>query len=136
MQMLQNRHMKKAVLFAVFMLSLVFAVFLQTKKDAPQLSLPGEFNLGNVELESKKYFEIKLTNPTQTILNIAKVYTSCGCTRPLETSEFLLKPNEEKSVKFEFDPSSMHQKEDLINHEIYFLTDEKEYTVKILGKVI
>lgn len=115
------------------------ALRIRNKPLVTDLTVSSEIALGSVDLNSKRNFKIPLTNLTEKDFRIAKVYTSCGCTRMVEGTSFVVKRGETINVSFEFDPSDMHQKGDIINHEVYFLTTnpvEKEYKVKITGKVI
>lgn len=135
--------MKKATLIFLSLILIAVTVSLmlniRSKSVSTNILFKSEVNLGNVNLNSKKEFEITLTNPTRKSFEIAKVYTSCGCTKVEGKSSFSIKRSETINLKFEFDPSSMHKKGDSINHEIYFLVTnpiEKEYKVKIEGKVI
>ena len=113
------------------------ALHVRNKSVIPKLLIEEEVNLGNVVLTSTKEFEIQITNLTEKDFEIAKVYTSCGCTKVVgeETgiTSFPIKQGESVAVKIVFDPGSMHQKDDSINHEVYFLVTspvEKEYKVK------
>lgn len=139
--------MKKLIfvlpLIVIIVVGLLVVVQIKNKQVASDLIVISEVNLGEVNLSSKKEFKIKLTNNTGKDFEIAKIYTSCGCTGVLvdesESTSFLIKPKETIYVKLEFDPSSMHQEGDTIDHEVYVLVSspvEKEYVVKILGKVI
>ena len=119
------------------------ALHVRNKSVIPKLLIEEEVNLGNVVLTSTKEFEIQITNLTEKDFEIAKVYTSCGCTKVVgeETgiTSFPIKQGESVAVKIVFDPGSMHQKDDSINHEVYFLVTspvEKEYKVRVVGKVI
>jgi|SRR3989344_3212857 len=126
---------KKLTLAFLFIIFIPTALFLTS----PSLVINKERNLGNVTLNSKKEFEITITNLSRKSFEIAKVYTSCGCTKAIGEISFNIKRGETINVMFEFDPSSMHQKGDYVNHEVYFLvTDpiEKEYKVKITGNII
>ena len=112
---------------------------LRNKAIVSNLLITKEADLGNVHLNSKKEFGISLSNPTKKDFTVAKVYTSCGCTKVVGETAFIIKQGETVNVKVEFDPSSMHQKGDSINHEVYFLVTspiEKEYKARITGKVI
>lgn len=131
----------KILLSTPFIIAFLFILW--NKSMIMELNITKEVNLGNVNLNSKREFGVSLTNPTQKDFKIAKVYTSCGCTKVMgngtEEASFIIKQGETVNVKVEFDPSSMHQKGDSIEHEVYFLVTspiEKEYKVKITGKVI
>ena len=125
------------------LLSIIFLlVFYNTLRNKPmitELIITKEVNLGNVNLNSKREFEISLTNLTRKDFKIAKAYTSCGCTKVIGEASFNVNQGETVNVKVEFDPGSMHKKGDSIDHEVYFLVTnpvEKEYKVKITGRVI
>ena len=139
--------MKKLIfvllLIVLIVIGLLVVVQIKNKQVVSDLIVVSEVNLGEVNLSSKKEFKIKLTNNTGKDFEIAKVYTSCGCTGVLvdesESTSFVIKPKETIYVNLEFDPSSMHQEGDTIDHEVYVLVSspvEKEYVVKILGEVI
>ncbi|OGC48626.1 hypothetical protein A2W32_04015 [candidate division WWE3 bacterium RBG_16_37_10] len=139
--------MKKLIfvllLIVLIVIGLLVVVQIKNKQVVSDLIVVSEVNLGEVNLSSKKEFKIKLTNNTGKDFGIAKIYTSCGCTGVLvdesESTSFLIKPKETIYVNLEFDPSSMHQEGDTIDHEVYVLVSspvEKEYVVKILGEVI
>ena len=127
----------KREIFVVILLTL--AVYAVDKTQVNELLIDRELNLGQVDITSKKVFEISLVNKTRKSFEIAKIYTSCGCTRVVGKTAFTLKPKNTEYVSFEFDPISMHEKNDSIDHEIYILTarpTEKEYKIKITGKTI
>ncbi len=114
-------------------------LYVENKSMTMNLLVNKEVNLGKVGLNSKREFEISLTNPTKKDFTISKSYTSCGCTKVVGETLFSIKQGETANIKVEFDPSSMHQIGDSIDHEVYFLVTspiEKEYKVKITGKVI
>ena len=144
---LQNDMTKK--LWMLFLLITVVAAgfFLKLnvgkKLTGDDLIIDSEVDLGQVNKDSKRVFKISLINPTPSNFTIARVYTSCGCTKVTlpenGTSQFTLKAGEVTYLSLEFDPSTMHQRGDEINHEAYILTTkpfEKEYKVKITGKII
>ena len=132
------------ILSSIFIVTAFLLVLhIRNKSVVVDLFTNKEVNLGNVKLDSKKDFEVPLINLTGKDFEIAKVYTSCGCTRVIGeesgVTAFTIKGGETTNVKFEFDPSSMHQLGDSINHVVYFLVTnpiEKEYEVKITGRVI
>ena len=122
------------IIIISFLVLRIKNIFIETK-----LVVNEEVNLGDVDLNSKREFEISLVNLTRKDFEVAKIYTSCGCTKAIGAAPFIIKNGETVSIKFEFDPGSMHQKGDYIDHEAYFLTTrpvEKEYKVKITGRVI
>ena len=112
------------------------------KFQSKELIIRNEIDLEEVDVNSKKQFDISLTNKTNKVFEVAKVYTSCGCTQIAEkngSTPFTIQPKSIININFVFDPASMHQKGDDFDHEIYFLVTrpyEKEYKIKITGKVI
>ena len=134
--------MKKAILIflSLILIAVTVTLILNARNDGiTNILFNSEVKLGNVNLNSKKEFEVTLTNPTKKSFEIEKVYTSCGCTKVIGKPSFSIKRGEVINIRFEFDPSLMHQKGDSINHEIYFLVTnpiEKEYKVTITGKII
>ena len=128
--------MKKKLTLVILLIILIIISFFLV---SPRLIISKDIDLGNVSLNSKKEFGITITNLSRKSFEVAKIYTSCGCTKTIGRISFNIKRGETVNAVFEFDPSSMHQKGDSINHEIYFLVTnpiEKEYKVKITGKVI
>ncbi|OGC45935.1 hypothetical protein A3F07_03965 [candidate division WWE3 bacterium RIFCSPHIGHO2_12_FULL_38_15] len=133
----------KLLLTSIFIISIIAVVLIRELTSANDLLLNTEVDLGNVNIDSKKEFEVALINPSYNEFELTKAYTSCGCTRLIEQESsampLVIKPGKTAQVLFEFDPSSMHVKGDEINHEVYFLITnpiEKEYKVKITGKII
>lgn len=103
----------------------------------------GEINMGNIVISSKQQFKISLANMTGKTFEVAKIYTSCSCTGIIagesEPIPMTIKSKQTSYVNLEFDPSSMHRVGDIVDHEVYFLITnpfEKEYKVKIIGKIV
>ncbi len=127
--------MQKKILYGLLILLPLVALYMFWPKE---LQTPTEIDLGEVALTSQRAFTVKVTNPSLKTYEIAKIYTSCGCTNST-TKVLTLKPGASFNVDFNFDPASMHAQGDTINHEIYFLVGspvEKEYIVKLTGTVI
>lgn len=104
------------------------------------VGLPKEINLGNINLSDKPTFSFDLKNKGNQSIEVARIYTSCGCTSVISPEKgFVVKPGNSGKITVQFDPSSMHKKGDDVYHEIYILTTkptEKEYLVKMKGKIL
>lgn len=121
--------------------SLIYVVFSNNSRGQKELVFNKTVLLSNVKLDTKKTFFVEVYNPSNTDVKIAKIYTSCGCTRYLgdNAEDVIIKPKNKYSAQFEFDPASMHKVGDSIDHEIYILTTsptETEYKIKLSGNII
>lgn len=134
--------MKKKKLFLFLFLSVIvltFGLVLYRLKTPLPLELPKEIDLKSITLNDKPIFTITVKNTSNSIVEIPRVYTSCGCTTVLEpTVGFSLSPKDSKDIKIQFDPTSMHKSGDSVYHEIYILTSkpaENEYKVGMKGNI-
>ncbi|EKD99956.1 MAG: hypothetical protein ACD_22C00127G0006 [uncultured bacterium] len=132
---------KKLYLFLfVGVMVLAFGLILYRSKTSLPLELPKEIDLKSINLTDKPIFTVTVKNSGNSVVEIPRVYTSCGCTTVLEpTGGFSLSPNESKDIRIQFDPSGMHKRGDSVYHEIYILTSkptENEYKVEMKGSIL
>jgi hypothetical protein len=103
------------------------------------MNIPSEINLKEIKLSDKATFSFDIKNKGISTVEVARIYTSCGCTTVISpTNKFEVKPGFTEKVTIQFDPSSMHKMGDDVYHEIYILTtkpSEKEFMVKMKGKI-
>jgi len=135
----KNRKVFEVVL-SVFLVLTTAGIYLYNLGFPTQIILQKEIDLKEIQLSEKPVFSVKIINVSNTNVEIARIYTSCGCTTVLEpTDSFDLKPKSIRDIKVQFNPSSMHKSGDNVYHEIYILTTkplEKEYMVKMIGRIV
>ena len=135
---MRNKRIVLLVLITTILLTI--GVFLYRVISVSPIKLPKEINLKGIQLTNKPIFTFTVKNESKSIVEISRIYTSCGCITVLEpTSSFSLRLNDSTDIKIQFDPSSMHKSGDDVYHEIYILISkplEKEFIVKMKGKIL
>ncbi|KKT45387.1 MAG: hypothetical protein UW65_C0022G0022 [candidate division WWE3 bacterium GW2011_GWB1_44_4] len=135
--LLKSKSIKTVVILGLA--ALVIGVLVYNYGSNRPIRLPKEIDLKELRLTDKPSFSFSIKNTSDANVEIARIYTSCGCTVVLEpTNSFILGPKNSIQVTMQFDPASMHKNGDDIYHEIYVLTSKptnREYIVKMKGKI-
>ena len=82
------------IIIISFLVLRIKNIFIETK-----LVVNEEVNLGDVDLNSKREFEISLVNLTRKDFEVAKIYTSCGCTKAIGAAPFIIKKTETTEIR-------------------------------------
>jgi hypothetical protein len=131
---------KKTLMISVIIISFMLILSIYQTYFSNTLNFPEEINLASIKLSDKPIFSFELTNKGNKNIEVARIYTSCGCTSVINpVTGFEVKSKESKKITIQFDPSSMHKKGDDVYHEIYIFTSkptEKEYVVKMKGNIL
>ena len=131
---------KTVFIVAIVAFLTLLGAFLYPKVFVKGMVLPQVIDLKTIKLTDKPTFNFEIKNEGKNTIEVARIYTSCGCTTVLEpTGSFEINTNNSKVVTIQFDPSTMHKSGDDVYHEIYVLTtkpSEKEYLVKMKGKIL